>query len=129
MKPITETQKAYYRARAPEYDEWFERRGRYDRGPELKAAWESEVGEVREALDRLAPFGDVLELAAGTGIWTRRLLPHARSVTVVDASEEMLALNRAAIAALPDEPRGAYHTLHADIFSFEPTRRYDFIFF
>lgn len=27
---------AYYRARATEYDEWFYRQGRYDRGPEVR---------------------------------------------------------------------------------------------
>jgi hypothetical protein len=30
-------QQEYYRARAPEYDEWWERRGRYDHGPEANA--------------------------------------------------------------------------------------------
>src|SRR5262245_32728734 len=29
----------YYRARANEYDEWFMRQGRYDRGSEHRAAW------------------------------------------------------------------------------------------
>ena len=28
-------QRAYYRARAPEYDEWWQRHDRYDRGPDL----------------------------------------------------------------------------------------------
>jgi hypothetical protein len=28
-------QRAYYEARAPEYDEWWQRRGRFDLGPEL----------------------------------------------------------------------------------------------
>jgi hypothetical protein len=31
---LLEGQLAYYRARAEEYDEWFFRRGRHDRGPE-----------------------------------------------------------------------------------------------
>lgn len=30
-------QLAYYRARAGEYDQWFLREGRYDRGPEHRA--------------------------------------------------------------------------------------------
>ncbi len=30
-------QAAYYRARAPEYDDWWQRTGRYDRGPEATA--------------------------------------------------------------------------------------------
>jgi hypothetical protein len=32
-------QLAYYHARANEYDEWFLRQGRYDRGPDHRTAW------------------------------------------------------------------------------------------
>jgi SAM-dependent methyltransferase len=46
---------------------------------------------VTRALDAFRPGGDVLELAAGTGWWTARLAPHARSVTAVDAAPEALA--------------------------------------
>ena len=42
-KKILDEQLTYYRARAPEYDEWFMRTGRYDRGPEHSAEWFSEV--------------------------------------------------------------------------------------
>jgi hypothetical protein len=31
---VLSEQRAYYRGRAPEYDEWWQRRGRYDRGEE-----------------------------------------------------------------------------------------------
>src|SRR5436305_2383058 len=50
----------YYRARANEYDEWFYRRGRYDRGPETNVRWHSEVNEVFAALDALGIEGDIL---------------------------------------------------------------------
>jgi hypothetical protein len=43
-------QVAYYRARAPEYDDWCERRGRYDRGPDHTARWRAEVDTLRSAL-------------------------------------------------------------------------------
>src|SRR6266508_6846961 len=56
-----------------EYDEWWQRRGRYDRGSEENARWFSERTEVLTAFDRLDLRGDVLELAPGTGIWTERL--------------------------------------------------------
>lgn len=118
-----EEQVAYYRARAAEYDEWFERRGRFDRGPVANARWRAEVAEVVAALDALAPGGDVLELAPGTGIWTAHLLRHARSVTAVDASAEMIALNRAKVAS----DRVAY--LQADLFAWRPARRYDAVCF
>ena len=34
---------AYYQARASEYDEWFLRQGRYDRGSAQNAPWFTEV--------------------------------------------------------------------------------------
>jgi SAM-dependent methyltransferase len=113
----------YYRARAAEYDEWFYRRGRYDRGPEANALWHAEVEEVRAALDGFGIEGDVLELAGGTGIWTEHLLRTARSVTVVDASPEMLAINRARIHS----DRVRY--IQADLFGWRPDRSYHGVFF
>ena len=57
-------QRDLYRRRAGEYDEWWQRQGRYDHGPEEAAMWQAEVDRVDESL------------------------------TVVDASPETLALNR-----------------------------------
>jgi len=114
---------AYYRARAGEYDEWFLRKGRYDHGPEANARWFDEVAEVARAVDALAPYGDVLELAAGTGLWTERLLRHATSVTAIDTSPEVLALNRQRVGA------GRVRYIKADIFDWQPDRTYDVVFF
>ncbi len=114
---------AYYRARAAEYDEWFYRQGRYDHGPVANAQWCSEAAEVFAALDALRLSGDVLELAPGTGIWTERVAATARSVTVVDASPEMIALNRAQVAS----DRVSY--VLADLFTWCPERTYDAVVF
>lgn len=51
----------YYRERADEYDEWFYRRGRYDRGSVMNARWFVEVEEVFAALDTLSMQGEVLD--------------------------------------------------------------------
>jgi ubiquinone/menaquinone biosynthesis C-methylase UbiE len=67
--------------------------------------------------------GELLELAPGTGIWTERLLGTASSVTAVDASNEMIAINRARV----NSARVEY--VLADLFSWQPTRLYDGIFF
>ena len=78
---LLQEQIAYYRARAGEYDEWFLRTGRYDRGPEGNRQWFAEIAEVAEALAAFAPAGRVLELACGTGWWTAQLARNADSVT------------------------------------------------
>jgi len=117
---------AYYRARAGEYDEWFARRGRYDRGPEANARWFAEAEEAFAALDALAMGGEVLELAPGTGIWTERLLRTARTVTAVDASPEMAAVNRARLGAAGE---GRVRYVLADLFAWRPDRAYDGVCF
>ena len=87
-------QRAYYQARAPEYDEWWQRRGRFDLGPELAEEWDREVAQVAAALETFGATGDVLELAGGTGWWTARLARTAGHLTVIDSSPETLELNR-----------------------------------
>jgi demethylmenaquinone methyltransferase/2-methoxy-6-polyprenyl-1,4-benzoquinol methylase len=119
---ILQDMKVYYHERAQEYDEWFYRQGRYRRDPQSDARWFIEVDEVMRALADAHIEGDVLELAPGTGIWTEQLLRSATSVTAVDASLAMLALNRARVAS----PRVSY--LQADLFSWRPERRYDAVF-
>ncbi len=114
---------AYYRARAAEYDEWFYRRGRFDRGAATNARWSTEAELVFAALDDLRPDGDVLELAPGTGIWTERLARTARTITAVDASPEMLAINRAKVGAA----KVSY--VLADLFTWRPDRQYDAVCF
>ncbi len=118
-----DSMKAYYRARAAEYDEWWYRRGRYDRGIEANARWFAEANEVYGALDALALEGDILELAPGTGIWTERLVGRADTMTAVDASPEMVELNRAKVAS----KKVAY--VLADLFTWQPDHTYDAVCF
>lgn len=118
-------QVAYYRARAAEYDQWWLRQGRYDRGADLNARWFADAAAVRSALAAFRPSGRILELACGTGIWSEQLLPFASRLTAVDASPEVLAIN----AARLQSPLVRY--IQADIFEWQPTadERYDTIFF
>ena len=90
---IVERQIAYYRARAGEYEEWFWRTGRYDLGEELNARWFAEAAQVREALFALGRFGEALEFACGTGIWTAELVKICDRVTAVDAAPETVEIN------------------------------------
>ncbi len=116
-------QVAYYRARAPEYDDWFFRRREYDHGAGWNRRWRREVAELRRALDAARPSGRVLELACGTGLWTQRLARRADELTCVDASPEVIALNRERVGA----ERVEY--VCADLFAWQPARHYDFVFF
>jgi demethylmenaquinone methyltransferase/2-methoxy-6-polyprenyl-1,4-benzoquinol methylase len=124
-RAIVDEQIAYYRARAAEYDAWWLRTGRYDRGEANNAAWRAEAVEVEDAvlrmLARKAP-ATVLELACGTGLFTRHLAPRVAALTAVDASPEVIARNRARVAS----PSVRY--LEADLFEFEPSERYDCVF-
>ena len=51
-RALLQEQVDYYRARAGEYDEWFFRQGRYDRGPAHRDSWLAEVAIVEAALNK-----------------------------------------------------------------------------
>lgn len=123
IEQLLAEQARYYRRRAGEYDDWWFRRGRYDHGQEANACWFADAAEVQAALERFKPSGEVLELACGTGLWTKRLLAHAARLTAVDGSPEMLELCRARVG----DPRVEY--LQADLFAWEPDAAYDVCFF
>ncbi|MEM9587867.1 MAG: class I SAM-dependent methyltransferase [Planctomycetota bacterium] len=120
---VLDQQIGYYKARADEYDEWFFRKGRYDRGPELNQLWHSDVAAVRRALEAFKPSGEVLELACGTGLWTNQLAECADSVLAVDAAEEMLTVNKRRVA----RPNVAYEL--GDIYQWATQRKFDCVFF
>jgi demethylmenaquinone methyltransferase/2-methoxy-6-polyprenyl-1,4-benzoquinol methylase len=114
---------AYYRARAPQYDEWWLRIGRHALPPQRKAEWDEEVARLQGAVDHLHPGGKVLELACGTGLWTVRLLRHAEHLVALDSSPEMIELNRA-------RTRGSeVEYIQGDIFLLQPPQRFDVVFF
>lgn len=112
---LLESQRAYYDLRAPDFGD----RSRPDR----KADGLIPSGLIRELVDELAPTGDVLELACGTGGFTRELVRHARMLTAIDGSPRMLERNRREVG-------GSNVTyLHADVFRWQPDRQYDVVFF
>jgi SAM-dependent methyltransferase len=115
-------QQQYYRERAPEYDDWWFRRNAYALDPETGSRWFADVRELEGALEMFGPKGDILELAAGTGVWTKELLRFTDRVTAVDAAAEVLELNRARTS-------GSAEYILADVFGWEPPRRFDVCFF
>lgn len=109
LDQLLDEQVAYYRAIAQEYED--------------HAIPFPDADEPSVALDAFRPVGTVLDLACGQGLWTGQLLRHADEVTAVDASPEMLAI----AASRVDSDRVRF--VRADIFEWEPDRRYDVVFF
>jgi SAM-dependent methyltransferase len=118
MSHLLDEQKRYYAERAGEYDDWWYRRGRYELGADALARWRADVAEAERALEAFASGGSALELAAGTGIWTRRLVRLAQRVVAVDANRETLALNTSDA-----------ELVQADVFAWRPEERFDLVFF
>lgn len=107
MDELLREQQAYYRQRASAYDEGYD-------DPLLLDG---------RMLDELPIQGEVLELACGTGHWTGRLADRADRVTAVDGAPEMLSIARSRTAGRDVE------FVQADLFAWEPPRRYDTVFF
>src|SRR5579862_1963532 len=122
VERVLAEQRRYYRERAPEYDDWWLRRGSYALDPLAEACWFADIRELEVVLEMFGPRGDVLELAAGTGVWTQQLLRFADRVVAIDAVAEVLELNRA-------RTQGAAEYVVADIFEWEPSRHFDVCFF
>ena len=123
MTNLLQNQIEYYRERAPEYDDWFYRRGRYDQGEAHTLQWWREVQQLRDQLHGGAKSRDILEMAPGTGIWTAELVEIAERVTALDASPEMININRAKLLS----DKVDYQL--TDLFAYQPARQYDMVFF
>lgn len=88
----------YYEARAPEYDDWYLRRGRYARGAIHDAAWNAELDAAGRWLDALPWQGEIVELAAGTGWWSP-LLASRGELSLYDTSPAVLDRARERLVA------------------------------
>lgn len=108
LDELLRDQRDYYRARAPTYE-----KDLYN--------WAGAPHALDDVVARVPAGGAILELACGTGIWTERLLRRSADVAAVDAAPEMIAIARARA--------GEARYVVADVFSYEPDRRYDTVFF
>lgn len=115
-------QMRYYDDRAAEYEDLWFRRGRFDMGAAFNEAWFRETAIIEAAADAFDASGRVLELACGTGLWTRRLAPRARQLIAVDSSPAVIELNRGRYGA-----SNVTYVL-ADLFDWEPDGRFDAAF-
>ena len=113
---------AYYAARAPEYDDWYLRRGRYSRGPVHDLAWNVELDQATLWLDGLPLSGEIVELAGGTGWWST-LLAGKGVLSIYDANEAPLEIARSRLLA-----HGLRAHLHVRDAWAEPDRQVDALF-
>jgi ubiquinone/menaquinone biosynthesis C-methylase UbiE len=103
----------YYSRRAPEYDAVYEK-------PERQA----ELRQLEQWLQQETAGRRVLEVACGTGYWTRMMAPTATSVLATDASPEMIAL---AQAKMPGLENVTFRV--ANLYELEPEyKAYDTVF-
>jgi ubiquinone/menaquinone biosynthesis C-methylase UbiE len=85
--------KAYYEARAHEYDDWWLGTGRF--AVRDRPGWDEELAALRRTLESLPP-ARTLDVACGTGFLTRHL---PGEITGLDQSPSMLEV---AAAQAPD---------------------------
>lgn len=116
----------YYQARAPEYDDWWLRTGRYEPDDEFGRRWEAGKRELDNALRLFAPAGDILDIAAGTGNLTVSLVAveGVDRITAIDTSGEALAIARTKVA---DASQVTF--LQADVFDWRPPGQFDVVAF
>lgn len=72
---------SYYAARAPEYDSVY-----------LKPEQQPDLRDIESWLPAIFANSKVLEVACGTGYWTRLIAQSAAHVVAIDASREMLCI-------------------------------------
>lgn len=113
---------AYYEARAPEYDDWYLRRGRYAHGPIHDTAWHAELDAAGRWLDALPIRGQIVELAAGTGWWSP-LLASKGELSLYDGTAAPLERARERLVA-----HGLRAHLHVRDAWAEPDRAVDAVF-
>jgi demethylmenaquinone methyltransferase/2-methoxy-6-polyprenyl-1,4-benzoquinol methylase len=115
--------RAYYAARAGEYDDWFLRKGRYSRGAIADTAWAADLDAATLWLDAQPLKGEIVELAAGTGWWSPLLAQKASTLWLYDINEEPLEFARQRLVA-----HGLAAHIHVRDAWAEPDRHVDGLF-
>ena len=107
---VVSAQLAYYNSRAGEYD-----RDLYQ-DP-------ASANRIDELLTKLRPSGRALELACGTGVWTKLLATRVQTLIAIDGSPKMLAVARQRLGDT------SVNLVEVDVFDWQPEERYDTVFF
>lgn len=123
MDDILNEQLSYYNERAGEYDRSIQGLGKTGAAPPEYEEANQEWLRIVNALHVLGAVDKVLELACGTGVWTQELMRISRSLTAMDGSPEMIAINREKTG------ESSIHYECVDLFQWEPEEQYDLVFF
>jgi ubiquinone/menaquinone biosynthesis C-methylase UbiE len=102
----------YYRARAREYEQIY-----YREVPERRKEIDDEVARLK----KLVKGKSVLDLACGTGYWTKAASETARDITAIDQAPEMIA------EARKKDYRSTVTFVEGDMFGYRFDRRFDVI--
>ena len=94
LQPDLSPLQSYYAARASEYDRVY-----------LKPERQSDLRRIEQWLPSLLAGATVLEVACGTGYWTRFIAPVASAVVALDSSPETLRIARERVVA----PQPEFH--------------------
>ena len=96
VKAVVNGMQAYYDDRAAQYDDWYLHINMYA-DPETDEQWHAEVTQMTGWIKAFGG-GRLLEIASGTGWWTRHLARRAQ-VTTVDYAPAMIAVLRERLRA------------------------------
>lgn len=123
MSAVIAEQKAYYDARAGEYNNWWLREGEFKGEESQNILWREEGQSVSSDLQAfITPADkDILELAPGTGIWSQQLYNKNKRLTLIDSSPEMLKHN-------PVVGLANVSVRIEDILNWQPAEQYDVVF-
>lgn len=94
---------SYYRSRAPEYDQVY-----------LKPERQTDLRDIERWLPRKLADASVLEVACGTGYWTRFIAQSAAHIVAIDASSETMRIAEGRV------PTGKVQFLVADAYDLPP---------
>jgi demethylmenaquinone methyltransferase/2-methoxy-6-polyprenyl-1,4-benzoquinol methylase len=102
----------YYRDRAGEYESIY---AKPERQPDLS--------EASKLLQDIFSNVNLVEIACGTGYWTEKIAETATHITATDINKEVIT-----IAEKKEYPKNNVSLKVADIYTFDPGKRFDGLF-